>query len=57
MWYAWNGTQYVPVGNGGVGTGLNTLANDLVANNASNTAAIDLYDFVATGPSTAHRRR
>jgi hypothetical protein len=49
VWYAWNGTQYVRVGNGGLGTGLNTLANDLVANNATNTAAIDLYDFVATG--------
>jgi hypothetical protein len=51
VWYAWNGTQYVKVGNGGLGTGLNTLVNDLVSNNASNTAAQDLYDFVATGPA------
>jgi hypothetical protein len=49
VWYQWNGTQYVKVGNGGVGTGLNTLQNDLVANSASNSGAIDLYDFVATG--------
>jgi hypothetical protein len=49
VWYQWNGTQYIRVGNGGVGTGLNTLQNDLVANNATNTAAIDLDDFVATG--------
>ena len=49
VWYRWNGTQYVRVGNGGVGTGLNTLVNDLVANNATNSAAIDLDDFVATG--------
>jgi hypothetical protein len=55
--YAWNGTQYVKVANGGGGGsgsgsgsgGLGTLANDLVANNSSNTAAEDLYDFVATG--------
>lgn len=51
VWYAWNGTQYVKVGNGGVGTGLNTEVNDLVANNVTNTAAQDLYDFVATGPT------
>jgi hypothetical protein len=51
VWYAWNGTQYVRVGNGGVGTGLNTAVNDLVANNATNTAAQDLFDFVATGPT------
>ena len=49
VWYQWNGTQYVRVGNGGVGTGLNTLQNDLVSNNSTNTGAIDLYDFVATG--------
>ena len=49
VWYQWNGTQYVKVGNGGVGTGLNTLQNDLVSNNSTNTGAIDLYDFVATG--------
>ena len=51
VWYRWNGTQYVRVGNGGVGTGLNTLPNDLVANNATNSAAEDLDDFVATGPT------
>jgi hypothetical protein len=51
VWYRWNGTQYVRVGNGGVGTGLNTLANDLVANNSTNSGAQDLYDFVATGPT------
>ena len=34
VWYQWNGTQYVKVGNGGVGTGLNTLQNDLVSDNA-----------------------
>ncbi len=51
VWYAWNGAQYVKVGNGGVGTGLNTAINDLVANNPTNTAAQDLYDFVATGPT------
>jgi hypothetical protein len=49
VWYQWNGSQYVRVGNGGVGTGLSTLTNDLVANNAAQTGAIDLYDFVATG--------
>ena len=49
VWYQWNGAQYVKVGNGGVGTGLNTLQNDLVANNSTNTGAIDLDDFVATG--------
>jgi hypothetical protein len=49
IWYQWNGTQYVRVGNGGVGTGLNTLTNDLVANNATQSGAMDLYDFVATG--------
>lgn len=49
VWYQWNGTQYVPVGNGGMGTGLNTLPNDLVADNATNSGTIDLYDFVATG--------
>jgi len=47
VWYQWNGTQYVRVGNGGVGTGLSTLTNDLVAN--SPAGVIDLYDFVATG--------
>ena len=49
--YAWNGTQYVKVVNSGGGGGgnLGTLANDLVANNNSNSAAQDLYDFVATG--------
>ena len=51
VWYAWNGSQYVKVGNGGVGTGLNTLVNDLVSNNASNSGAQDLNDFVATGPA------
>src|SRR3984957_19058744 len=49
VWYQWNGTQYVKVGNGGVGTGLSTLQNDLVSNSAANSGAIDLYDFVATG--------
>ncbi len=49
VWYQWNGSQYVRVGNGGVGTGLNTLTNDLVGNNATQSGAIDLYDFVATG--------
>jgi hypothetical protein len=49
VWYQWNGTKYVEVGNGGEGTGLNTLPNDLVANNATSSGAIDLYDFVATG--------
>jgi hypothetical protein len=49
VWYQWNGTQYVKVGNGGTGTGLNTLQNDLVSNNATSSGAIDLYDFVATG--------
>ncbi len=53
VWYQWNGTQYVKVGNGGVGTGLNTLQNDLVANNPTNTGAIDLDDFVATGTYSA----
>ena len=49
-WYTWNGSQYVKVVLGGGSAGnLGTLANDLVANNASNTAAEDLYDFVATG--------
>ena len=48
VWYRWNGTQYVPVGNGGMGTGLNTLVNDLVSNNATNSAAQDLYHFYAT---------
>ncbi len=48
--YAWNGTQYVKVSGGsGSGGSLGTLTNDLVANNASNSAAQDLYDFVATG--------
>jgi hypothetical protein len=56
-WYAWNGSQYVKValggggGGGGGGGDLGTLVNDLVANNSTNTAAEDLYDFVATGPA------
>jgi hypothetical protein len=49
VWYQWNGSQYVRVGNGGTGTGLNTLQNDLVSDNATNSGAIDLNDFVATG--------
>jgi hypothetical protein len=50
--YAWNGTHYVRVGNGGGGADLNTLPYDLIANTAANDGAIDLYDFVATGPVT-----
>ena len=50
VFYKWNGTQYVPVGNGGAGANLGTLVNDLVSNNPSNSGAQDLYDFVATGP-------
>ena len=53
VFYQWNGTQYVKVGGGGGGADLNTLANDLVANNSNNTAAQDLYDFVATGSYSA----
>jgi hypothetical protein len=53
VWYQWNGTQYVKVGNGGVGVGLNTLPNDLVANNSGSSGAIDLYDFVADGTYSA----
>ena len=53
VWYQWNGSQYVKVDNGGTGTGsagaLGTLQNDELANNASNTAAIDMDDFIATG--------
>jgi hypothetical protein len=51
VWYQWNGSHYVKVGNGGVGTGLNTLVNDLVSNSPTNNGAQDLYDFVATGPT------
>jgi hypothetical protein len=51
VWYQWNGSHYVKVGNGGVGTGLNTLVNDLVSNTPTNSGAQDLYDFVATGPT------
>jgi len=52
VFYQWNGTQYVRVGNGGAGADLNTLVNDLVSNNPTNSGAQDLYDFVATGPVT-----
>ena len=51
VWYQWNGSHYVKVSIIGSAGDLNTLVNDLVANNSTNTAAQDLYDFVATGPT------
>ena len=49
-WYQWNGTQYVRVSLTGSAGNLGTLQSDLVGNNQTNTAVVDLYDFVATAP-------
>lgn len=50
--YAWNTSdlryELVPYGSGGSGA-LGTIVNDVLANNSANTAAIDMYDFYATG--------
>jgi hypothetical protein len=51
-WYQWNGSQYVKVSITGTAGNLGTLQSDLVGNNQSNTAAVDLYDFVATAPTS-----
>jgi hypothetical protein len=51
-WYQWNGSQYVKVSLTGTAGDLGTLQSDLVANNQSNTATVDLYDFVATAPTS-----
>jgi hypothetical protein len=53
VWYQWNGTQYVKVSLTGSAGNLGTLQSDLVGNNQTNTAAVDLDDFVATAPSSA----
>jgi hypothetical protein len=47
-WYRWNGSQYVLVPIGSGGGSLGTLQNDVLANNSTSTAAIDLYNFYAT---------
>ncbi len=52
VWYQWNGSQYVKVSLTGSAGNLGTLQSDLVGNNQTNTAAVDLYDFVATAPSS-----
>ncbi len=52
-WYQWNGSQYVKVSLTGTAGDLGTLQSDLVGNNQTNTATIDLYDFVATAPNSA----
>jgi hypothetical protein len=52
VWYQWNGSQYVKVSLTGTAGDLGTLQSDLVANNQSNTATVDLYDFVATAPTS-----
>ena len=54
VWYQWNGSHYAKVSIIGSAGNLNTLVNDLVSNNSNNTAAQDLYDFVATGPTDLH---
>ncbi len=51
-WYQWNGSQYVKVSLTGTAGDLGTLQSDLVANNQTNTATVDLYDFVATAPTS-----
>ena len=51
-WYQWNGSQYVKVSLTGTAGNLGTLQSDLVGNNQTNTAAVDLYDFVATAPTS-----
>ena len=51
-WYQWNGSQYVKVSLTGTAGDLGTLQSDLVGNNQTNTAAVDLYDFVATAPTS-----
>ena len=51
-WYQWNGSQYVKVSLTGSAGNLGTLQSDLVGNNQTNTAAVDLYDFVATAPTS-----
>ena len=52
VWYQWNGSQYVKVSLTGTAGDLGTLQSDLVANNQTNTDAVDLYDFVATAPTS-----
>jgi hypothetical protein len=52
VWYQWNGSQYVKVSITGSAGNLGTLQSDLVGNNQTNTAAVDLYDFVATAPTS-----
>ena len=47
-WYQWNGTQYVKVNVAGTSGALGTLVNDELANNATDTGAVDLYNFAAT---------
>ena len=51
-WYQWNGSQYVKVSITGTAGDLGTLQSDLVANNQTNTATVDLYDFIATAPTS-----
>jgi hypothetical protein len=52
VWYQWNGSQYVKVSLTGTAGDLGTLQSDLVGNNQTNTATVDLYDFVATAPTS-----
>ena len=52
VWYEWNGSQYVKVSLTGTAGDLGTLQSDLVGNNQTNTATVDLYDFVATAPTS-----
>ncbi len=52
VWYQWNGSQYIKVSLTGTAGNLGTLQSDLVGNNQTNTAAVDLYDFVATAPTS-----
>jgi hypothetical protein len=52
VWYQWNGSQYVKVSLTGAAGDLGTLQSDLVGNNQTNTATVDLYDFVATAPTS-----
>ena len=52
VWYEWNGSQYVKVSLTGTAGDLGTLQSDLVGNNQTNTATVDLYDFVGTAPTS-----